>query len=277
MRKAVNTVHMVLQRMMRVIAPCALVVGGVAASPDPGISLQPLATIGLLVQSDFVSSDGGLVHVEAATFPRDRVTLRVVDYPNGGPRGETVLLSLQLGGIAAINGGYFTEDYRPDGLLEVDGVVRQPARGGLSGVVGSSSDDAPVVALAEGIDTAKLRDALQTGPFLVDPGGAHGIRRDDGKRARRSLVILTKDRIAVAVTSRCGLYDLATALVRSPWFFGVDDVERALNLDGGPSSGFAVRLSSGGLESVPESTRLRTVLRIVARLPSPAPSPAMTP
>ena len=162
-------------------------------------------------------------------------------------------------------------------MLEIDGVVRQPARVGLSGVVGSASDDAPVVAVAEGIDTAKLRDALQTGPFLVDPGGAHGIRRDDGKRAQRSLVILTKDRIAIAVTSRCGLYDLATALVRSPWLFGVDHVERALNLDGGPSSGFAVRLLSGDVESVPESTRLRTVLTIVERSPSPTPSPVKTP
>ena len=89
-----NIFRRVVQHMLRVVATCALFIGAVAASPDAGISLQPLTAIGLLVQSAFVASDGGLVHAETATFPRDRVTLRVLDYPNGGPQGETVLRSL---------------------------------------------------------------------------------------------------------------------------------------------------------------------------------------
>jgi hypothetical protein len=150
-------------------------------------------------------------------------------------------------------------------LLEIDGVVRQPARTGLSGIVGSAPDASPVVALAEGMDTAKLRDAVQSGPFLVDPGGEHGIRRDDGQRARRSLVILSADKIAIAVTSKCGLYDLATVLLQTPEVFGVDRVERALNLDGGPSTGFAVRLPSGDVDILAETARIRTVLVIQRR------------
>jgi hypothetical protein len=263
---------MIVTRLKAVLAGCAILAATGALSPEYSASIDALPVGGLLWHSSFTTPGGETVTVETAVFRRDRVTVRISDYPEGGTTGETVLRSLQPRTVAAINGGYFTEDYRPDGLLELAGVVQQPLRSGLSGVVGSAVDDAPVVLPAAGIDTAKLRDALQSGPFLVDPGGANGIRRDDGQRARRSLVILGKNRIGVGVTTRCGLYDLASALVRSPWSFGVDRVERALNLDGGPSTGFAVRLLSGRIESVPESVRLRTVLTIVERSPTPAPS-----
>ena len=252
---------MALPRICLLVAVASVVIG---AAPTPGPTVQKL-TIGTFVRAGFIAPDGHAVQVQTAVFPRDLVTVRIVDYPYGGPIGETVLRSVQHDVLAAINGGYFTADYRPDGLLEVDGVVRTPVRAGLSGFVGSASDDAPVVALADGVDTAKLRDALQGGPFLVDPGGAHGIKRDDGQRARRSLVILTADKIAIAMTAKCGLYDLATALLQSPEIFGVDHVERALNLDGGPSTGFAVRLPGGEVDVVPETGRLRTVLTIQRR------------
>jgi len=236
--------------------------------PSPGF---------LLVKSLFFARDGSAVNVETASFRRDRVTLRVLDYPDGGPKGAIVLHAMDGGALAAINGGYFTDQYQPDGLLEIAGVVRQPARPGLSGIVGSTTDEDPVIEPVGNADTAKLRDALQSGPFIVDPGGTNGIRRDDGQRAARSLVILSPKYIAVSVTARCGLSDLANALVSTPGTFGVDHVDRALNLDGGPSTGFAVRRRNGDVEVVRESARLRTVLTVVERAPSPAPSSSTQP
>jgi Phosphodiester glycosidase len=236
--------------------------------PSPGF---------LLVKSFFFARDGSVVDVETASFRRERVTLRVLDYPDGGRKGEMVLRAMDQGALAAINGGYFTNQYQPDGLLEIAGVVRQPARRGLSGIVGSTIDGDPVVELVDDADTAKLRDAVQSGPFIVDPGGHNGIRRDDGQRAARSVVILSAKFVAVSVTAQCGLYDLANALVNSPATFGLDHVDRALNLDGGPSTGFAVRRRTGDVEIVRESARLRTVLTVVERAPSSAPSTSTQP
>ena len=138
----------------------------------------------------------------------------------------------------------------------------------LSGIVGSALDDAPVVVPTGAIPTAALKDAIQAGPFIVDPGGLPGIHSDDHQHARRSIVMLSEDSIAVAYTSSCTLYELMTALLRSPRTFGVERVERALNLSGGPSAGFAVRLPGGDIEAVPELYRVRTVLTIQARTPA---------
>ncbi len=248
----------------RVVTAALLVIAALGAAPEPSSSVQPLA-LGSLVVSQFVTARGDVVHVEAAVFPRDRVTIRVVDRPLGGPPGQIVRRAMEPKALAAINGGYSTGRFAPDGLYEIDGRVRQPARSGLSGVVGSTKDGTPIVARPDEVDAGSIRDAVQSGPFVVDPGGANGIRSDDGSRARRSLVVVSDGSIAFAITSACGLYDLAQALVASPQTFGVDRVERALNLAGGPSTGFAVRLPSNDIHSVPETFRLRTVLTIEQR------------
>ncbi len=253
-----------LFRVGRLIArPLALALGMLGAAPLPEPTAVPLA-VGSLVRSQFRAS-GSVVQVEAAVFPRDAVTLHVLDLPLGWPVGQSVRRSIGPGVIAAIDGGFMVGRFFPDGLLVIGGVVRQPARRGLSGVVGSARDGTPVVDGAGAVDPRSLRDGLQSGPFVVDPGGLRGIHRDDGERTRRSLVVESDDRIAFVVTSACGLYDLAAALVDTPQLFGFDRVDRALNLGGDKTSGFAVRLASGEVETQPELLRLRTVLTIEPR------------
>lgn len=238
--------------------------GPLGAAPALDITSEPLA-IGTLVKSKFAASKYVVVSVEAAVFPRDRVSIGVMDYPFGGPPGGTVARSVVEHVLAALGSGGFTPGRLPDGLLVIDGAVHSPAVANRSGVVGSSRNGDPVVAWMVGADPKNLAYALQGGPFIVDPGGVAGIHRDDGQRARRSIVIESNDAIAVAVTSDCGLYDLMNALLRAPQAFGVDHVDRALNLSGGPSSGLAVRLPNGKVDVVPEMIRIRTVLTVTER------------
>ena len=235
-----------------------------AAAPPNGPELLPLA-IGTLVRSSFVASDHHIVQVQAAIFPRDRVTIGIVDYPLGGPVGGTVSRAFSPDVVAAITGSFFLQGYRPKGLLEIGGSVHEPARADLSGIVGSMTDDTPVVVPAAGVSTDALKDAIQAGPFIVDPGGSFGIRSDDRQHGRRAIVILSADKIGVALTSSCTLYELAEGLTQSPATFGVERVERALNLSGGPSAGIAFRLPSGRVEGDPEQIRIRTVLTIRKR------------
>lgn len=258
---------------VRVLAACAVALTALGTAPPAvpaggtaglEVSSEPLQ-LGTLVKSSFRVSGDVTVSVESAVFPRDRVSIRVIDYPLGGPPGAMVARSVVEHVLAALNGGYFTARGLPDGLVVIDGAVRSPAVAHLSGLVGSTRDGESIIGWLDGIDRRTLAYALQAGPFIVDPGGTAGIRRDSGERARRSIVIESDHAIAVAVTSACGLYDLMNALLLEPQAFGVDRVDRALNLDGGPSSGLAVRLPSGKVEQVPERTRIRTVLTVIER------------
>ncbi len=255
--------------IVRASAAAVLALATVAAAPDNGTTTEALA-LGTLVKASFTTADGRVVRVESAIYPRELVTFRVLDWPFGGPPGETVRRSLQAGVLAAVDGGYIVNGH-PDGLLEIGGRVHEPPVARLSGVVGRAKDDTPVVAPVRDVEAASLRDAIQSGPFVVDPGGAIGIRRDDGTRARRALVIVGDGSIGFAITSDCGLSELARALVASPRVFGVERVERALNLSGDGAAGLAVRLPNDRVESVPELARLRTVLQIVKRASATAP------
>ena len=233
-------------------------------APTVAPSVEPLA-LGTLVRASFVASGGRTVQVQSAIFPRDRVTIGIVDYPLGGPPGEMVSRAFSPPVVAAVTGGYFLARFRPKGLLEIGGSVREPARADLSGIVGSMPDETPVVVPSEGASTASLKDAIQAGPFIVDPGGAFGIRSDDHQHDRRAIVFLAGDQIGVALTSSCTLYELAEGLTRSPAAFGVERVERALNLSGSLTAGFAVRLPNGQVQGDPERARIRTVLTIRRR------------
>jgi hypothetical protein len=248
---------------LRALAVSALT-ATLAGTPASGTSVERLA-LGTFVRSSFIASGRNSIHVQAAIFPRDRVTIGVVDLPLGGPVGETVTRAFSPDVVAAVSSGYFGPGYRPKGLLEIGGSVHDPARSDLSGFAGSLTDGTPIVAPTAYLATASLKDAIQAGPFVVDPGGKFGIRRDDGQHARRALVFLSDDEIGVAFTSSCTLYELADGLVSSPQAFGVDRVERALNLGGGPTAGFAVRLPNGRVEGEPERARIRTVLTIRLR------------
>lgn len=236
----------------------------VAAAPANAPSVEPLA-LGTRLQSSFVTSGHRTVQVQSALFPRGRVTIGIVDYPLGGPVGESVRRAFSPDVVAAVTGGFFVAGYRPKGLLEIAGSVREPARADLSGIAGSMVDGTPVVMPSAGVSTGSLKDAIQAGPFVVDPGGAFGIQNDDRQHARRAIVFLAGDDIGIALTSSCTLYELAEGLTRSPAAFGVERVERALNLSGGPSAGIAVRLPNGRVEGDPEQIRIRTVLTIRRR------------
>ena len=253
-----------MPRYRRAIVVVCAAIATLALAPATAPPTEPLA-LGMRVRSSFVASDHRTVDVQAAVFPRDRVTFGIVDYPLGGPVGETVSRAFSPPVVAAVTGSYFVARFRPKGLLELNGSVREPVRTDLSGIVGSMADDTPVIEWSTGVSTASLKDAIQAGPFVVDPGGAVGIRSDDGQHARRAIVFLAGDQIGIALTSPCTLYQLAEGLTRSPAAFGVERVERALNLSGDASAGMAVRLPDGRVEGDPERIRIRTVLTIRRR------------
>lgn len=142
-----------------------------------------------------------------------------------------------------VNGGYFDAKFQPLGLYRIDGVERSPllAKPPLSGVVAIDSHGRVDLLHRDDAAVASARSAFQAGPFVIDPGGKLGINSNDGKAAERTVLAITDgDGLLVIVTTPVTLRDLAVCLSEWPNFFRMGRVERALNLDGGPSTGFAL-------------------------------------
>ena len=91
--------------------------------------------------------------------------------------------------------------------------------------------------------------AVQCGPRLIEPGGAIGIRTDDGQRAARTAACIREggrelNLIVAASQQRLGagpgLFQLARWLAEPLAAGEPSGCEAALNLDGGPSTGLVV-------------------------------------
>jgi uncharacterized protein YigE (DUF2233 family) len=153
--------------------------------------------------------------------------------------------------LFAVNGGFFEPDLAPSGLLVADGVVKRKwTRGGGSGVLVVKNGMAQIGTAAPA-DLAGVSLAVQCGPRLIEPGGALGMRSDDGKRASRTVVCVRRGGRELDVVAA---YDAAgsawggpTLLQTAQWLkapLSPDDdgdsenaCDAALNLDGGPSTG----------------------------------------
>ena len=110
--------------------------------------------------------------------------------------------------------------------------------------------------------------AVQAGPFIIDPGGAVGVRAM-AARAKRSLIALdARGRVMLLVTGSLTLHHVAMLLHDHAPALGLEQVERALNLDGGPSTGLSVALDDPTW-SMAERGPVRNVLVIAAPVPVP--------
>jgi Phosphodiester glycosidase len=204
-----------------------------------------------------------LRHMQAAAAPdRPAVPLAIVrldpalirlrvGYAPEQPRGLRGWVEEQRP-LAAINGSFFTKEYQSTALLISDGVTSGASYEGFGGMLAVAPDG--------GLSLRSLRDqpydpgealdqALQSFPMLVFPGGEPATIEDDGRRARRSVVALDRAGrllLLVSPTSDFTLRGLADWLSRSDL-----EVERALNLDGGSSTG--LYLSDGTLREAIDS------------------------
>jgi len=170
----------------------------------------------------------------------DPVNVRFrVRYDAQQPR-SLVQWGTDLQPLLVVNGGYFTPENQPLGLLISDGQASGTTYGDFAGML--AVDAAGTVSVRwlrdHPYDPAEpLQQALQSFPILVKPGGEVGFPADadDGQVARRTVVAQDRSgRILFIVASRgfTTLHDLAVFLTESDL-----DIHIALNLDGGGSTG----------------------------------------
>jgi uncharacterized protein YigE (DUF2233 family) len=168
----------------------------------------------------------------------------------------------------AVNAGYFTDTYESTALVISGGVVSGVSYDGFGGMLAVRDDGS--------VDLRALRDtpydpaepltyATQSAPMLVFPGAVPAEINDNGERARRSVVAIDRDGhllVIVGPTSGLTLRELASWLATSD--LGID---RALNLDGGSSTGLF--LQSGALrEQIDSFSPLPIVIFAQSRIRS---------
>ena len=166
--------------------------------------------------------------------------------------------------LAAVNGGYFDPEYRPIGLLIVDGTIIAPLLKArlLTGVLGTFAKKVQIARISEFSLTQKPDAAVECGPMVVDLGkSVRGL--ESTKAARRTFVAVGGDKAALGFCSDVTLADLSSilAIAAIPEF----KIQRALNLDGGSSSAFWFKRANGSVFSISEQKTVRDFVAIVPR------------
>lgn len=188
----------------------------------------------------------GGIAIEAVAFDARSHRLVVVDQPSGpGSRwSDARNAGLARGGLAAVNGGFFTPDGAPLGRVvasgEIAGAVNRAGSLGSGFFVGQG--DRPALVRRERF--AGGDQVLQAGPFLVE--GGRSVAGLSPKTSSARTFVATDDRggWVIARTGACSLGGLADALAGTT-LAGVK-VRTALNLDGGRSSELWVSSSVAG-------------------------------
>ncbi|HOT90250.1 MAG TPA: phosphodiester glycosidase family protein [Anaerolineae bacterium] len=193
---------------------------------------------GIEVRSLNVAVGTNVERVTIARLEPAAVTFRVLYAP--GTPATVSAWAQQTGAALVVNAGYFTEAYHVTGLTISNHEVFGTSYGDFAGMFAVTDDGAVSVRWLRTWPydpTEPLREAVQCFPVLVKPGGVMGFPADadDGRPARRTVVAQDRGgRILMLIAPRgfFGLHDLAT------WLTEADlDVDVALNLDGGTSSG----------------------------------------
>lgn len=171
-----------------------------------------------------------------------------VAYRPGQPQTLTAWQA-ETGALAVINGGYFTPEFTATGLIVVNGQTSGVSYGDFAGMFAiTSTGETPQLRwlAQQPYDPAEpLRAALQSFPMLVKPGGQPGYTEPDNHPSRRTVVAQDRQGRIIFLAAGWGsftLHGLSQFLSDSDL-----DIDIALNLDGGASTGILLAQPAEGL------------------------------
>ena len=204
------------------------------------------------------------IAVDLAIFSTKSCSLRVIQNENGAAALGDMMR--QEGCLASVNGGYFNDKFAPIGLRIVNGqMIASLQRARLiTGVLVASSRGVQIVRTREFSQQQKFNAAIQCGPFLIDQGRSiRGLEKT--RAARRTFAAVGGvDRAALGSCTDVSLSELAKILETT----GLAEdfkIQRALNLDGGSSSGFWFKRANGSAFSISEEKIVRDFVAVVPK------------
>ena len=204
------------------------------------------------------------ITVDLAIFSTKTCTLRLLQNQDGAESLDDVMRHEKC--VAAVNGGYFDEKFAPIGLRIANGQMIAPLRRArlITGVLVASSRGVQIVRSREFSQRRGVAAAIQCGPFLVDRGQPIGALNNSRVARRTFAATTTGDRALVGVCSGVSLAELSKILATTS--FAEDlRIERALNLDGGSSTGFWFARENSSAFSISEQKPVRDFVGVVPK------------
>lgn len=208
--------------------------------------------------------------IDLVWFHNGRHTFRVIDNGHGdNPRFPTLEEAVRRNGcLAGCNGGFFHPDFAPSGLMIATGETHGKFGEGalLSGVILSSGRRNPYLLRRAEFSASKYKptDLIQSGPFLVDQGVTVKGLSPENSRRRTFVLHDGGEWFALGLSDPFTLAELGALLARSD-FSPLHPIHRALNLDGGTSSG--LYFDSGNAAGPIRVEPVKTVRNFVGIVP----------
>lgn len=207
-----------------------------AVASLPTVAAQPPADPSPLRAPRFVRTNLGGIEVEAVVFDSRSHRLVVADQ-KGGPGSQwpdARGAGRAKGGIAAVNAGFFTPEGEPLGRVVVEGDARGGVNRASSLGAGFFVEREGSLRLVRREAFAGGREALQSGPFLVEGGRSVGGLSARSSSARTFVATDGASAWVLARTGPCSLQQLGHELAGAR--VGGVRLQTVLNLDGGRSS-----------------------------------------
>jgi uncharacterized protein YigE (DUF2233 family) len=206
----------------------------------------------------------GRITMDFAIFPMKSCTLRVLQNEAGSDSLAEVMTREKC--LAGVNGGYFDEHFAPIGLRVVNGQTLAPLQRArlITGVLLASPRGVQIVRAPEFSRRPGVTAAIQCGPFLVDFGQRIRGLNDSNVARRTFAATTTSNRMLLGVCSGVSLAQLSKILAMTSLAEDLR-IERALNLDGGSSSGFWFARENGSAFSIPEQKPVRDFVGVVPK------------
>ena len=195
---------------------------------DEGIELKAMKLDGPSYQTRIKLQ---VLRVDLEKFP-----VRVMDSRAFGiGRMAIKELAQKSQALAAVNGGFFLPDFRPLGLLIIDGRETNPLRQTDWGVFLIQNNRPRIIHTKEFQKAGTITQALQVGPRLVVNGRELRMKKQVARRS--ALGITHKDKVILLNSEDTEIYaqDLAGIFHRRESEAGLE-CRDALALDGGPSA-----------------------------------------
>jgi hypothetical protein len=206
---------------------------------------------------------GGDVSFQLVEFRSDACTLKIVDQPDAGNAKSLAYAMREAGALAGVNGGFFTPEFQPLGLVITDGkrVGSWMKSSLLGGVVLVKRGRLMLLWREEMGNSDGVTQLVQAGPRLVNHGSA--ITGLDASKSRARTFIATDNagRWMLGLceyTSLAGLAEILSSVELIPGF----QINRALNFDGGKSSALWLKTAAGREVSESEFTSVRNFVAL---------------
>lgn len=174
-------------------------------------------------------------------------------YQNENPRNAKTIEEIHHdeGALLTFNGQFFTEEFKPTGLLISEGVeIRNYSLAHLlNGMIAiDRQGNVQFFDHPRGLNEKNFTFAIQNGPVLLGKDGEIKITEDSGDKASRTAMGLDKDGNIVLIVLKQSLLDFDNSVTLSEFADILKNHEKlqdiglhsVLNFDGGSSSGLII-------------------------------------